>query len=302
MQVLKISEKTVSGFRLRLIESGNYIVGITKDIGPRILYLAHSQKPDFNLLGILPDAGKPTTEGFWHSYGGHRLWSSPEESPRSYSMDNQPVDIKIEATKVVIRGNPEPENSTHKEIILDFSRKDSIQVTHKIKNIGRWPIELAAWALSVMRKKGFAIIPIKPERMDKEGLLPDRRITIWPYTDLSDKRIVYSNEYLFLKQDPRSIGACKLGAMVNPNWVAYWVGGVLYVKKFTPKNEFYPDFGCSVEVYSCSDMLEIETLSPIKIIKPSQSILHTEQWYLRVLSDLKPDSHSVRQKLGKLAL
>lgn len=298
---MKIVNKSINGFKMKMIESGDFIVGIAREIGPRVLYLAHKYKPDYNVLAILPHAGRPLPDGgFWHSYGGHRLWSSPEVSPRSYSLDNKPVEIKVESKKVTIIGNPEPENSVHKKIVLDFSPKDHIQVTHSIQNIGRWQIQAACWALSVMRQNGFAIIPIKPCKVDESGLLPDRHFSYWTYANPGDKRVSYFNDAVFIRQNPNETGSFKIGAQANPSWIAYWVGGVCFLKKFMRESGTYPDFGCDVEVYTNQDKLEIETLCSLKTIEPTQSIQHVEQWYLHVTGDMYPEPASVQKKLGKL--
>ncbi len=299
---MKVTNKKINGFKMTCIESRNFIVGIARDIGPRVLYLAHADKPDYNVLAILPKSGSPLPDGgFWYSYGGHRLWSSPEAMPRSYSQDNTPVEIKVESKKVTIIANPEPENSVHKEILLDFSPQDHIQVTHTIKNIGRWPIQAACWALSVMRQNGFAIIPIKPCKVDESGLLPDRRISLWPYSNPGDKRVSFFKDTIIVRQNPNEPGAFKIGAMANPSWIAYWVGGVCFLKKFVPESSApYPDFGCNVETYTNPGILEIETLGPLKTIEPSQSIQHTEQWYLQVTGNMEPEPNSIHKKLGRL--
>ena len=91
---MKIEERKIGGFNTKLICLNNIAVGIASDIGPRILHVASKERSDFNLFGVLPEAGMQTPEGFWRIYGGHRLWSSPEVKPRSYSMDDKPVRIE----------------------------------------------------------------------------------------------------------------------------------------------------------------------------------------------------------------
>ena len=80
--------------KIREFAIGDLIMGVAQDIGPRILKLALKSAPDQNLFGILPEAGVETPEGFWRIYGGHRLWTSPEAMPSSYSMDSAPVKIE----------------------------------------------------------------------------------------------------------------------------------------------------------------------------------------------------------------
>jgi len=234
-----------------------------------------------NVFGILPEAGMKTSEGFWHIYGGHRLWSSPESTPRSYSLDNQPVKLEFRENMVTIIGNPEYSNSIQKKITIQADKKnDGVKVIHTITNIGRWPIQLACWALSVMRQNGTAIIPFKPNKVDRAGLLPDRHLSLWPYTSLADQRLTFSDEYILIKQNPKIGNPIKLGTKSKLNWLAYWVEDSIFVKRFKSEPGEYPDFGCNVEVYTNDAILETETVGPIKTVNPGGSIQHTEFWQI----------------------
>ncbi|MEM2341709.1 MAG: hypothetical protein QXX94_03560 [Candidatus Bathyarchaeia archaeon] len=298
LETITLKEETIEGFRVKVAQIGGLLIGVACDIGPRIIYLASAEKPKLNLFGILPDSGVETPEGFWRIYGGHRLWAAPEAKPRSYSLDNQPVKIEVNSNSLTVYGNPEEKNSIQKEIIIRAHSNGSIQVFHRIRNIGRWPIKLACWALSVMRKNGFAIIPIKPMKVDAEGFLPDRHISIWPYTNMEDKRLILTGEYIFVKQDPKAEGPLKIGVNANPYWVAYWVDGMLFLKQFQyDSGAEYPDFGCSVEVYTNPEMLELETLGPLKTIEPSGINEHMELWRVFDVGKIKMKPESIKEKI-----
>ena len=297
---MKIEEKQVDGFKTKLFYVDNFIIGIPTEIGPRILYLASKEKPEFNLFGVLPEASIQTPEGLWRIYGGHRLWSSPEAKPRSYSLDDKPVKIETDEETITVYGNPETANSIQKTITITPHPEGGLQVLHAIKNIGRWPIKLACWALSVMRTGGFAIIPVQPSKVDEEGLLPDRHLTLWPYTSLSDERLIFTNGFIFLKQDPKIENPVKIGAMANPSWTAYWVDGYAFVKKFERKKGEYPDFGCNVEVYTNASMLELETLGPLQILEPNGVIEHAEIWEIFNVGELTPTPEKIKEKIEPL--
>jgi len=272
---------------------GELVIGVAEEIGPRILKLALKGTPSKNLFGILPDAGVETSDGFWHIYGGHRLWTSPEAMPRSYSMDDKPVKIEAGKEYIKIYGNPEIQNGVQKEIEIRKKGRREVKVIHRIKNIGRWNIKFACWALSVMRTDGFAIIPIEA---GKKGLLPDRHISLWPYTDLSDGRLIMERDFIFVRQDTAAKGPVKIGTMAYPEWVAYWVDGQLFIKKFVQQEGEYPDFGCSVEVYTNSYMLELETVGPLREIEPDGVIEHTEIWSIEEVPVLSPSSRDIKRK------
>ncbi len=297
---MKIDETEISGFKTKLFYLNDVIIGASTEIGPRILTLAHGKKPEFNLFGVVPDLGVQTSDGFWRIFGGHRLWCAPEAKPRSYSLDNKSVKLTVNARSVTIHGNPEPENATQKEITVKPLSRNSVQVTHTVRNIGRWPIKLACWALSVMRPRGFAVTPIEASKADGDGLLPDRHLTLWPYTHLTDKRLKLSDEYLFLKQDTEAVNPIKIGTMANPPWTVYWVDGYAFVKEFQLEAGEYPDYGCNVEMYTNPAILELETLGPLRTVAPSETIMHTETWRILEVEDLAPEPEAVNSKLKPL--
>ena len=297
---MKVEESKIEGFNIKIVSINNLKIGVATDIGPRILYLARKNRPPKNLFGIYPKMGMNTIEGFWKVYGGHRFWSAPEGKPRSYSIDDKPVEINIEKNSVTIYGNPEKENSIRKEIAIKPFGKDGAQVVHRIQNIGRWPITLGCWALSLMEKEGFAVIPIKASKVDREGLLPDRHLAIWPYTSLEDKRLKLTDEHIFVMKNSKVEKPIKIGTMANPRWAAYVVDGMAFVKEFSEMEGDYPDFGCSVEVYTNADMLEFETLSPLKTLDPSASMEHTEIWKILDTGVLEPKTDDVKNKLEVL--
>lgn len=279
---------------IREFTMGNLIVGVAKDIGPRVMKLTVKSRSGENLFGVLPDAGVNTPDGFWHIYGGHRLWVSPEFMPGSYSFDNTPVRVVERSGHISIYGNIEIQNNIQKEIEIRPAGDFSVEVVHRIKNIGRWPITLACWALSVMKQGGFAIVPVKA---GVEGLLPDRHLTLWPYTDLSDDRFVLSKDFIFLKQDPSKKNPVKIGTMASPCWTAYWVDGLLFIKQFCQEAGEYPDFGCSVEVYTNSDNLELETLGSLKNLAPGATAEHTEVWTVEEIPFLSPVQCDIESKV-----
>ncbi|HOK56209.1 MAG TPA: hypothetical protein PKV21_00095 [bacterium] len=282
--------------KIKKFEMGEFIIGIPEDIGPRIIHFSLKKYPDRNVFEVIPDLTIDTEEGKWQIYGGHRLWTSPEDKPRSYSLDNKPVKIEEKSKNISISGNAEIQNSVKKEIEIKKT-KEGIEVNHRIRNIGRWPIKFACWALSVMKKGGFAIIPIKSKKVDRHGLLPDRHISLWQYTDISDKRLILNENFIFVQQDVEIERPFKIGTFVNSNWIAYYVDGLLFVKKIALYEGEYPDFGCNVEVYTNSQFLELETLSPLKTVEPEGYIEHKEIWDLIEIENLKPDEKEIKRIL-----
>jgi hypothetical protein len=282
-----IGETNLEGYLVRQYRINGLIIGFPTAFGPRILQLSPADNPDLNIFGILQGKGAPTPEGFWNNYGGHRLWSSPEDSPRSYSLDNNPVEFKEEGKDLYLFGNPEPQNSIQKLIKLSPEGEDALKVTHRITNIGRWPIKLACWGLSVMKPGGFAVLPICA---GNEGLLPDRKLTLWPYTDLADKRLSFQKDFIFLTQVPSISNPIKIGLKANPPVAFYHWKALTFVKRTIPSDGKYPDFGSTFESYANSDFLELESLGTLSLIEPGQSIEHIEIWKLLKTGPLHPQA------------
>ncbi|MGQ9781560.1 MAG: hypothetical protein ACUVQ8_04820 [Nitrososphaeria archaeon] len=297
---MRVEEKKIKGFNVRVISMNNLAIGIATDIGPRILYLARNDRLQENLFGIYPELGMNTDEGFWRVYGGHRLWSAPESKPRSYSIDDKPVTIKIEGEVVTVYGNPEKENFIRKEIEIRPFGENGVQIVHRIENISRWPIKLGCWGLSLMEGEGFAVIPISASKVDRERLLPDRHLSLWPYTSLEDRRLKLTNDYIFVMKDPKMNKPFKIGAEANPSWAAYVLGDIALVKEFSKIEGEYPDFGCNVEVYTNAGMLEFETLSPMKSLDPFASIEHIETWKILETGTLEPKADAIKGRLEVL--
>lgn len=291
-------DEVIEGFRVKMLKFNQLYLGVAVDIGPRILYAALASDKWYNLFEVVPTFGIETSEGLWRIYGGHRLWVSPEAMPRSYSIDDKPVNIVVKDGEVVIEGNPEPQNSIQKRLIIREGVDEySVEVVHEVINIGRWPIEFSCWALSVMRRNGFAIAPIESRCTDEKCLLPDRVLVLWPYTRLTDERLTLTDKYIIIRQDPTIDKPFKIGVKVNPPWAAYYVSGYLFVKFFKHEEAVYPDYGSTVEIYTNNLFLELETLGPLRKVDPEDTNRHKEVWKVVKIGPLEPNSKDIAEKV-----
>lgn len=250
---------------------------VAADIGPRVVRLGFVGAP--NLFAELPQHAQATPYGDWHLYGGHRLWHSPESFPRSYYPDNDPCIVETGEGWVSVAQPVEPPTGIAKTIRLSLGA-DYFEVEHTLSNEGLWPVELAPWALSVMAPGGAAVLQAATA-MDPQNLLPNRNLVLWPYTDLTDKRLVLGRDLIVLHQSTQALGPIKIGVNNDGGWAAYSLRKHLFIKRF-PVDVFgaYPDNGCTVECYTNPDMLELESLGPLVLLEPGESTYHTEHWYL----------------------
>jgi hypothetical protein len=254
---------------------------VTTVIGPRIIRLGFVGER--NEFWENPEDQGQRGGDEWRLYGGHRLWHAPEAMPRCYYPDNEPVHVDPLQGGVRLIQPTEPTTGIRKELDIRISPKEAyVQVVHRLRNDGLWPVELGAWALSVMAPGGQAVIPM-PTRSHPDGLLPNRTLTLWPYTDMTDPRVTWGSRYIILRHSENAESAFKLGASVKDGWAAYVRDDVCFLKTFEYfEDAVYPDGGCSIESYTNSDpnMLELETLSPLAMLEPGDELEHLEHWFL----------------------
>ena len=257
---------------------------VTVDKGPRVISLKCSGKENI----MCEDIGEHSTmaggrfaEVFgdkkWYIYGGHRLWFSPEDDPKSYYPDNDPVDVKIDGNKFTFTPPEQTETGLQMAMILEFSESDgNIKVTHTVQNTANDEKKIAAWAMTVVDTESIAILP----QCDKPtGLLPNRTYTIWPYSDMQDDRLFFGNRFITIKQDKNCKANFKLGFNDDKGYLAMYNKGQLFVKRFEYKEGAeYPDNGCNCECFTNFFMMEVESLSPLYTLKKGDTITHTENW------------------------
>ena len=261
------------------VEISNGIVDliVTVDVGPRIIRYGFVGKEN-EMCEVGTTLGlKGGSE--WRIYGGHRLWHSPEDEYRTYEPDNAPVSWEKVRNGIRTVQDVEQRTGIRKEMEITLSQEDSrVNVLHRLTNEGLGPIEVSVWSISAMSASGKEVVP--QTRRDT-GLLPNRNMVLWPYTRLDDPRISLGDKYIILRQDPSAIRPLKFGTSNEQGWGAYFNHGHLFVKYYEHKEgAIYPDFGASYESYTNDFMLEMETLSPLTMLKPGLSMEHSEAWEL----------------------
>ena len=271
------------------ISNGVIEAYVTVDLGPRIIkfgYLdgANFMNDDRILLGGKP-MDKEYTDFFgegkkWESFGGHRIWLSPESYPETYLPDDRKVDYEVTENGALFTPLADTEVGVQKSIEIKMDKDDSnMQVIMKVENIADKPQEFAIWALSVCSRDGDLIIPMNT---NDTGLLANRKIAVWPYTDLSDNRIYFGKKYATIHQDRNADGPAKLGFDLNCGTAYYVLGDDVLCKKYDTNHPDgkYPDGGVSFETYVCPEMIEFETLGELKTLGKGDVSEHIEFWSL----------------------
>lgn len=253
---------------------------VSLDVGPRIL--SYKTPTGENVLKNYPDQMGTVGETKWMIRGGHRFWIAPEDEILSYVPDNLPVthDFNGHNSVRLTNSGVDPWN-IKKEMTITLAESTSeVTIVHRAINESKKPIEIASWGLSVMAPGGLEIIPLPPLGEHPRDLLPNRLMVAWPYTDLTDERWRFGWRFITLRQTANGTPT-KLGLAHKEKWVAYLMRNALFVKTFDHvEGEAYPDSGCNFETFTNNEMLEIESLSPLRMLGPGESVQHTEHWYL----------------------
>ena len=293
---MSITFLAYAGYECARLANDQIELLVTRSAGPRILSLRFLGGE--NLLAEQPNAVAQRPDGsLYHFVGGHRLWHAPEHMPRTYVLDSAPVEIEPIADGLLVRQPVEVETGMEKTIQIGL-RVDvpQITVTHTLVNRGLWPVECAAWAITQFKTGGLAILPQADE---DTGLLPNRNLAIWPYTDMSNPNLRLGRRHILLQANMQS--PFKIGFANPRGWLAYWNMGVLFVKQadYQPEARYY-DFGSSSECYCNDQFIELETLSPIRLIQPGGSLTHVEHWTLSALAHGPRDEDEVELLLAYL--
>lgn len=285
MANVTVKETEYGGWgRCLTISNGEVELVASLDFGPRILRYGFAggrnhfmEDPEGRIVNG-GDHFAPVGGGAWKIYGGHRLWTSPEVEPRTTYPDNEPVAWRPIENGAILTPPQERWNQVQKEIEIRLSPEGTeANVVHSVTNEGPWAIEFAVWALSVMAPGGTAIVPLTTR---ETGLLPNRVLALWPYSDMSDPRVTWGRKYVRLRQD-NGPTPFKLGTSNEDGWAAYANGGELFLKRYTHVPDgTYPDYGVSFESYVCDHFVELETLGELRRVAPGETAVHEEVWQL----------------------
>lgn len=282
------------------LANGTVEVLVATAIGPRIV--RYGFVGGDNLLGWVPESSVKTELGEWKPWGGHRLWSAPEHMPRSYSPDNEPVDVQVSGRTVTLTQAVEPKTGIQKILTVTLAETGTgVTVGHRLVNRNLWDIQVSPWALTIMNTGGTIILPQEPYASHDDALLPVRAMTLWAYTDLSDPRWQIGPKFLRLRTDAARPGSQKVGIANRQGWAAYHRNAHLFVKRYDWQDSAtYPDFGVNTEAYTAGAFVELETLGALVSLAPGAAATHEERWSLFRGVDLPASDDALQQVLTPL--
>ena len=250
------------------VSNGEIELIVTADVGPRVIRFGFIGGQ--NVFKEFADQLGKSGEDTFQLRGGDRVWKAPEDPIATWAPDNLPVEITTTANGLIAKAPVEPRTLLQKEIEVRMDASGTnVTVIHRLTNRSLFPLEYSVWALTMMAPGGLSITGFPPRGRHPANLEATNPLVMWAYTNLADKRWVFTKKYMTLKQDPNNSEAQKIGLFNPDTWGAYVLNNEVFVKRTHSKSgETYPDFGASFEEFTNNEFLEMETLGPLTKVLP----------------------------------
>ncbi len=276
----------------KAVEISNGVIStiVSVQIGPRIVRYGYVDSQNFihcNRAGFPDHKNDKTYTDFfgegrhWETMGGHRIWLAPETYPETYTPDDKPCEYTVTEHGAIFTYAEDTEVGAAKQLEIKMDPDDTnMQVIMRIKNISNDVKRFAVWGISVCNRGGTLVVPFND---NDTGLIPNRKVALWPYTDMSSDIFHWGKNYFTIKQKHTGEEyTAKIGFDSNCGTVYYVLNDEILCKRFETfhPNAEYPDCGSSLESYICNEMIEIESLGPLKDIAPNETNEHIELWSL----------------------
>jgi hypothetical protein len=277
-------------YRLAL---GDVVMVVVTEVGPRILSLTVGGGP--NLLFVDDDLSlsRGAGEGAWYIYGGHRVWISPE-SEASYAPDNTPCSVYFDGDRLDVLGPVDQATRLQRRLSV-YAREGRFVVESAVRNAGDTLFLGAAWAITCVVPRGVVTFP-----WGTGGRWDQKTITYWNRW-MDHGSDIGSNQWrpgadLFRVYPSGEEG--KVGANSPEGWVAQCRRDATFVKSRSWAPADYPDGGCSLEVYTCDQFIELEMLGPNQYIYPASEAVVVEEWTITSDSVDPKDGDALRRRVG----
>lgn len=218
-----------------------------------------------------------TDKAGWRLYGGHRLWISPE-SRESYYADNEPIRFTVLNDGIELIQPIDPLLEVEKIMKVNFGEENSLTVEHSIKNYAQKPKKFSVWPITTLRGGGCQVIPFDTS---ERGFEPNKHISLWNTSTLSDPRISFNEDRIVLRHTPAD-APLKIGLNCHAGYAEYNLDSYKFSIHFPPyrSGRLYSDNNVNYEAFMSTCMTEMETLSPLRSVKPNENVSHTEKWTL----------------------
>lgn len=266
--------------RILWLNNEHVTMGIALDYGIRILHL--SCPGCDNLLYEQPEdlSDNLTTPEGWRIYGGHRYWTAPE-SEKSYYPDNAPIDYELTDDGVILMQQPDPWIGLEKQIQIAFRDDGSVLLTHSIRNVTDREIACASWGVTTFA--GGCNAEIMFDGGTPGSYNPQRHISLWSNSALTDERISFSQDRIYATHLPKET-SFKIGIFSCAGHACLTNKGQKFSLSFeADPNGIYPDGGSNFELYLDKNVLELEPVGQLRSLAPNEITSHLECWTISKL-------------------
>lgn len=285
-----VTRGSISANRCIWLRNSLVELAVAEENGLRALHF--SLQGEKNLFAELGDMTTGEAGNEYLLLGGHRLWHAPEWERRTYLPENRPVSVHQQGNSVEVRMDAD-DSGVSKGMRFDLAvGEPRVFVTHSLINEGLWEITLSPWAITQLKVGGTVLCPENRRIPETRMETPNRCWVYWPFTDITDTRIVYGNDLTRVLTTPGM--PTKLGYLSTRGWLGYQIEGYRFTKHFAPDAHLrHPDMGCNAEIYLCNDFVELESLAPLTTLKPGETATHGEIWTLTRTDSLAGDGPAI---------
>lgn len=257
------------------VSNGTIELVASLEFGIRIVHFSLCGQD--NIFYVQPEnADYLRTEDGWLLRGGTRVWLAPEDRNNAYYPDNEAVTYEVLEHSVQLKQPEDRWLNIEKSITLCFTDDlNTLQVNYEITNVGTAPIQGAVWAITAVRAGGILEFPWP---VGPPSWTPARNLILWNTTSPDDERLIWKPEEVEIHQRAQD-DYFKLGTFLRAGEASYTVDQQVFVKRFPVfADEIHPDENVNFEVFTCRQMMEIESLAPLVTIAPGGSAQHSEEW------------------------
>lgn len=273
--------------RVLAIENGDMELYVTLDVGPRIIRYALPGGENFMFEDVNAEIVEQSAAfddhfypgAYWRTYGGHRIWLTPEAKPDTYYPDNDPCTYTVNGNVITVTPPAQKASQVAERLVLTVPESGtSVVVRAEATNLADHPQTFGVWQISVMCPNGLAVVP---QTLRNTGLLHNRRMSLWPYCEMNDARVYWGKTLFTLRQDPSADRPFKVGTSNERGFAAYLCHNAMFVKRMPFYADVpYPDDGCNFETYTNPQILELESLGKLAPVAPGDTVSSEEIWSL----------------------
>ena len=225
------------------------------------------------------DKSWPAPEADWNLFTGRKGWRPP------IAFDGWPAEVRISGNTLALLSPVDPFYGMRAERRIRLhSRKPEMTITTVYTRVEGPPAAIGVWVITQLKEPAglFAPLPAKsvfPESFVLLGQGPPPSLKV-------DKGL--------LSLTRNTAAAHKIGLDADS---LLWVGekNVLRIESSRVSRATYPDKGSSTEIYTNPDPLpyvELETLGPLRQMKPGDKIERSNTYILSRRSKPTPEAEA----------